>query len=348
MIDTKELLFSLSEIMSISGTESRSADAVRALIGPYFDTCETDAIGNHLFTRRAPDENAPTMLIDTHYDEIGMVVTGILDGGFLTVTNVGGVDTRILPAADVMIYGKETIPGVIGATPPHLSRPEDRGVLPTMESLLVDTGYPKEELETIVSVGDRVGFRFSRTELLGDGIAGRAFDDKSCVAAAVAGVALCPRERQAFHVVLSVSAMEETSLIGGAPVAAFAVEPDLALVIDVGFANTPGIDKEATLKFGGGPGISISAATDRKLTRRLMALAGDREIPFTAVAEPGATGTNADAIALTGAGIPTAGIALPLKSMHTYTEVVSVRDMEETARLVAAALETRSLLGTNA
>ena len=115
-----ELIVSLCGLPTVSGSERRSTEALRGLIGAAFDEMQVDALGNHLFIKRCGRQDAPKILIDTHLDEIGMMVNGYRDGGFLTVANVGGVDTRILPAGEVVIYGKETLYGVVAAEPAHL------------------------------------------------------------------------------------------------------------------------------------------------------------------------------------------------------------------------------------
>ena len=112
-----ELIVSLCGLPTVSGSERRSTEALRGLIGAAFDEMQVDALGNHLFIKRCGRQDAPKILIDTHLDEIGMMVNGYRDGGFLTVANVGGVDTRILPAGEVVIYGKETLYGVFAAEP---------------------------------------------------------------------------------------------------------------------------------------------------------------------------------------------------------------------------------------
>ena len=118
--DLKQTIVSLCSIMSVSGYESHYAAALRGAIAPLFDESRTDAVGNHLFIRRCGKENAPLLMIDAHYDEIGMLVTDIEEGGFLKFTSVGGLSPSVLQGADVVIYGKKVIRGVITSTPPHL------------------------------------------------------------------------------------------------------------------------------------------------------------------------------------------------------------------------------------
>ena len=147
-----ELIVSLCGLPTVSGSERRSTEALRGLIGAAFDEMQVDALGNHLFIKRCGRQDAPKILIDTHLDEIGMMVNGYRDGGFLTVANVGGVDTRILPAGEVVIYGKETLYGVVAAEPAHLLPAADAEKLKPITEMVIDTGYSKEELEALAEV----------------------------------------------------------------------------------------------------------------------------------------------------------------------------------------------------
>ena len=147
-----ELIVSLCGLPTVSGSERRSTEALRGLIGAAFDEMQVDALGNHLFIKRCGRQDAPKILIDTHLDEIGMMVNGYRDGGFLTVANVGGVDTRILPAGEVVIYGKETLYGVVAAEPAYLLPAADAEKLKPITEMVIDTGYSKEELEALAEV----------------------------------------------------------------------------------------------------------------------------------------------------------------------------------------------------
>ncbi len=320
--------------MSVSGHESGAYGGLCSLIEKHFDEIKQDSVGNILLVRRCGRENAPKIMIDTHFDEIGMLVTKIHDGGFLSVTSVGGLDPSILQASDVVIYGKENIRGVIASTPPHLRRDKNSKKLSDVSELLIDTGYEKEELEDIVSVGTPVGFAPIYSELLGDSLCGKSFDNKACAAAAVYGLSKAPKEALAGDVYLLLSCHEETLHTGGVAAGAFAVEPDYAMVIDVNLAKVPDTPRYETVDFGAGVSISVSAVTDKRLTRAVEALCRDRKIKYTRVAAPASTGTNTPALNLTGRGVPTVDIGLPLKSMHTYSEVVNLGDALELSALV--------------
>lgn len=339
----KELIISLSGVMSVSGNERKSGEALRELIGGVFDEYQTDALGNHLFIKRCGRKNAPKILVDTHFDEIGMMVTGIKEGGFLTVTNIGGVDTRILPAGEVIAYGKEPVYGVFAAKAPHLSTPADMEKLTPLSEMLIDTGYPKEELEELCPLGTPVGFKPVYAELLNERLAGKAFDDKACGACAVFGIDAVQKRELAGDVYFLFSAYEETGMTG-ARVAGFGIRPDYALVLDVTHAAVPETKDVASLPaFGSGVAIAASPVTNRRLTRMVTELCRMGNIPFTVDACPGGTGTNANVLGISADGVPTALCSLPLKSMHTSAEVLSMEDARALTRIVSLFIKSREI-----
>ncbi len=333
--ELKREILSLCSFMSVSGFEGRAAEDLRERYGEDFDEVITDAVGNHILIRRCGRVGAPMALIDTHFDEIGMMVTEICEGGFLKIAPIGGLSLPVMQAADVIVYGKETLRGVITSVPPHL-RGEKGDTLSPIEELMVDTGYPIEELEELSPVGTPIGFAPVYRELRNGQLAGKSFDNKACAAVAAYALSKIPREALAADVALMLSCYEETSNLGGAGAGSFGLSPDYAMVIDVNLARVPDTPKYETVPLGEGVSLSISAATDRRLTRMTQTLCEDREIPFVRIAAPSSTGTNALAVGLAGRGIPVVDVGLPLKNMHTYNEVISMTDALSLCRLVEA------------
>ena len=338
----KELIISLSGVMSISGSERRSGEELKSLIGGVFDEYRTDALGNHLFIKRCGRPNAPKILIDTHFDEIGMMVSGIKEGGFLSVAGIGGVDTRILPASEVTIYGKETLYGVFAAKAPHLSSPTERDRTIPLEDMLIDTGYSKEEVEELCPLGTPVGFKPIFAELLNDRLAGKAFDDKACGACAVFGIDAVQKRDMMGDVYFLFSAQEETGL-KGARVASFGIRPDYALVLDVTHAAVPEAKDRNLPELGSGVAIAVSPIVNRKMSRMVVDLCRSANIPFTVEPCPGGTGTNANVTGISAEGIPTALCSLPLKSMHTSAEVLSVEDARALSRVVSQFIKSKEI-----
>ena len=333
----KRTILSLCSVMSVSGFESRSAEAIRTLLAPLFDEYRTDAVGNHLLTRRSGREGAPKILVDAHYDEIGMMVSEICENGFLRLCSVGGISPTILQAADVWVYGKKTLRGVITSTPPHLrGGGSDKEKLPSCEELLVDTGYSKEAIAELVSVGTPVGFAPVYGELKGEKLTGKSFDNQACAAVALYAALSTPKEDLAGDVTVCLSAYEETSRMGGITPAVFSERPSYAMVIDVNLARVPKAPKRETVPMDEGISLAVSSATDLRLTRMSEELCRKKEIPHCMVAAPSSTGTNSTSVQLVGRGVPVVDVGLPLKSMHTYNEVISMEDVVSLARFVEA------------
>ncbi len=338
----KELIVSLSGIMSVSGYERRGSDELKRLVGGVFDEHRVDGVGNHLFIKRCGRPGAPKILIDTHFDEIGLMVADIRKDGFLSVAPIGGVDARILPAAEVVIYGRETMTGVVAAKAPHLSTPAEREKLTPVTELLVDTGYSSEEMAELCPLGTPVGFAPICRELGNDRLAGKAFDDKACGACAIFGIDAVAKKDMAGDVYFLFSASEETGLIG-ARVAGFGIRPDYALVLDVTHAAAPEVKDRHLPELGSGVAVAMSPITDRRLTAMTLELCRAGNIPYTQDACPGSTGTNANALAVAADGIPTALCSLPLRSMHTSAEVLSLDDARALRSVVSAFIKSKEI-----
>ena len=333
-MELKKLIVDLSSLMSIGGFERFEREKLLSLVGNEFDECYLDNVGNQIFLKKCGKENAPKIMLDAHMDEIGMYVTEILEGGFLRVINIGGIDTHILQASDVIIYGKEErLFGVIASTPPHLASGDGK-TLPQIDELLIDTCLTKEELESKIRIGTPVGFAPKYTEILNNKIMGKSFDDKACAACAIYATATTPREELAGDVYVMLSCCEEVT--GMVAPGAYALNPDYAMSIDVNLGRVPGTKKEDTVELAKGPSITISAVTDRKLTNMLIDVAKEKEIPYQISVSPTHTGTNAVSIQLAREGIPTVDVGLPLASMHTYNEIISLEDAKTLSDLVSA------------
>ena len=339
-MELKTLLKELSGLMSVTGFTHKSGEKLRALVGEAFDEYYSDSVGNHVFIRRCGKQNAPKILIDTHYDEIGMMVTKVNKGGFLSITNIGGLDMRIMQAAEVIVYGEDEngnekeIYGVIVSTPPHLTKPSEVKKLKEIGELYIDTGYSEDQLKKYVRLGTPVGFRGVYRDLLNNRITGKSFDCKSCGACAVHAIANTPREELAGDVYMLFSNFEETGIpFGGATVAGYSIDPDYALVADVTGAAIPGSPRGAA-KMGKGATITLAPITNRRMSKMLIKLAEEKGVDLQIEVAAGRTGTNTTALNLVRSGIPLVDIGLPLRNMHTYNEVISVDDAESVSNVI--------------
>ena len=348
-MEFKTLLKELSGLMSVTGYTYKSGEKLQALVGDAFDEYYSDDVGNHVFIRRCGKENAPKILIDTHYDEIGMMVTKINKGGFVSMTNVGGLDMRIMQAAEVVIYGEDEdgnekeIYGVVVSTPPHLTKPTEVKKLKEIGELYIDTGYSEEELKKYVKLGTPIGFRGVYRDLLNNRITGKSFDCKACGACAVYAIANTPREELAGDVYMLFSNFEETGIhFGGATTAGYRIDPDYALVADVTGAVIPG-DSRKEPKMGEGASITLAPITNRQMNKMLMKLAEEKGVKLQVEVAAGRTGTNTTALNLVRSGIPVVDIGLPLRNMHTYNEVISVDDANSMAEVMKIFITSKEI-----
>lgn len=343
MYNAREIIERIVPVMSVSGYEERGGEELKSIFSEPFDEYMLHRSGTHIFIKRSGKENAPRLMIDAHFDEIGMIVTGIFEGGFLSVAPIGGLDRRILPAAEVLIYGKETLYGVIVSTPPHLQAPGENKKTKKIDEIRIDTGYSKEKLSEIVEIGTPVGF-YEKPAPLGERrIASRSLDNKACCAAVyLAAQSLSPDEMEA-DLYVTLSSREEATLSDGAQSSAYAIRPDLAIVTDVTFATAPGVKAEESGKHGGGPVISLSAVTDRPFTDAIIETCKKENIPYAVTVDATDTGTNATMLSLVGDGVGVAVVSVPIGSMHTYNETVEISDIENTALLFKSILKSREI-----
>ena len=341
-MELRELIPALAGLMSITGYETySSAELSELAVG--FDEDLTDVVGNRMFIRRCGRENAPKILIDTHFDEIGMFVTDILEGGFLRVTSVGGLDARTLPAAQVKVYGKRVIDGVITSVPPHLSSGEKEKEVAPVTELLIDTGWSRESLLPLVRIGTPVGFAPRYRYLENNRLVGKGLDNKACCAAALAALGDIPARKLVGDVALLFSVHEETDRLGGTVVGGYAFDPDYAMVVDVNIGIAPGTKKSEGVALGKGPSIARSAVTDRTLTKMTEALCDKEGIPWQRSVDPVNTGTNTGALHLVRSGIPVVDVGLPLRAMHTYVEMIDLADAEALTQLIRAFVTDREI-----
>jgi len=337
MLEFTPTLRALCGIMSVGGFEREAVREAGRLFGDAFDSFSVDAGRNGIFRKRSAKSGPhPTLLLDAHFDEVGMIVTDITDEGFLRVTGVGGIDCRLLPASRVRVYpkGRDPLPGVFLYLPPDLAKHGEK-TPDNWNRLLVDIGASskREAEEAGVETGTAVGYAETAETLLNGRIKGRAFDDKASAAVLLCAAANIPAEELAYDLVLVLSSGEEVGG-GGARTAAWTADPDLALVCDVNFAVTPGVGGDEGGKMGEGPVISRSAVTDRSLTRALCRLAEAYRIPYSDTVEPTSTGTNASSVVYVREGIPTAVIGPPIGGMHSKAEVMDPADAESMIRLI--------------
>jgi len=330
-MNIKDTIISLCEANGASGNETPAADLALSMLKKYCSDAEI-VNGNVIGSFGKHKEGLPEIVLDAHIDQVGFIVTHITDEGFIKVGNLGGIDRRLLPAQPVTVHGKNDIKGVICSVPPHLISGEN-GVL-SIDEVSVDTGYSKEELEKIVSPGDSITFDVRCRQLAGHCITGGALDDRCGVAAILYALELIGNSETAYNVSVIFSTQEELGE-RGAKIGAFRLDPDYAIAVDVSFAYAVGEDEQKCGKLGKGPMIGISPCLDRKMSFDIIATAEKNDIPYQREVMSGMTSTNADRYSVNREGAKASTVSIPLRNMHTPVEVIDLRDVDYTARLIA-------------
>lgn len=322
-----------------SGFETLAGRAWRAEAGKFADRVAVDLAGNSIAEINAG--GSPTILIDGHIDEIGVIIQYIDDDGFLYISPIGGWDAQVLvgqrirflaPAGDVF--------GVVGRRPIHLAKEADRKRAVKFSELWVDIGAAnRAEAEARVAVGDPGVIDSRAHDFPNNRVVARSIDDRIGAFAALEALRRYAGNRGAARVVAAATTQEEIAWTGGgALVAANVVRPRMAIVIDVTFATDhPDIEKKeiGDHRLGSGPVLSRGALLSPVVFELLRGAARAKDIPFTVHATGRGTSTNADAIYIAQEGVATALVSIPNRYMHSPNEMVSLDDVNHTAELVA-------------
>ena len=325
----KEILKKLCIDKGVSGSETEMFDVIKELVGDFAEV-SADGMGDILVTMG--DKNAKKhIMLDAHVDRIGLVVTYINENGFIKAEPVGGIDLRTLQSSAVKVLGKENILGVICTMPPHLSKNDDEL---SKDKIWIDTGLSADEVKKLVSLGDKIIVCSEFRELLNNQVAVSALDNRAGCAVSVKCAELLKDKNLPCRLSLVFSVQEEISELG-AGISAYSLEPDEAIVVDVGFAKQDGVPDEKSGKIGCGAIISISPVLSKKVTDKIKDIAKRLDMECDYEVCGGSTGTNADKISVSRGGIMTGCISIPEKNMHTQVEVVSLDDMEKIAELLA-------------
>jgi endoglucanase len=334
MTDLVPFLKQLITAPGLSGHENPICRLIEASWKPLTDDCHVSRLGSlHGLHRGTAAEPRPSILIAAHMDAIGLMVKGI-QGEFLRITQIGGVDGRILPGQLVTVHGREDLPGIVVQPAGHLLPPEVGHAPVPMDHLWVDVGLPADQLRRRVRVGDLISFAQPPLDTAGDTLAGHSLDNRASVAALTHCLDLLQGRQHAWDVWAVASVQEE---VGGwgAQTSAFALRPSLAIAIDVTFGSGPGSPSYQTYPFGKGITLGWGPDAHPGLYKAIEETAKRLEIPITMEPMPRHSGTDAFTLQVVQEGIPCAVIGLPLRYMHTPVEMISVKDITRAGRLLA-------------
>ena len=315
-----------------SGFEAPAAAAAAELLRPLVDEVSIDRMGSVLGVRRSKAPNAPKLLLDAHLDEIGLIVTGI-EEGFLRFRSIGGVDPRMLPGRELTVLAPTPLRCLVACP----SGGDWYKSVPIPE-LYVDVGLSQAEAEKAVPIGTPMVYRAGCFPLGEDQICGKAMDDRSCFVTLLRAAELLRDRELDVELWLLGSTREEISG-AGAVTGTWSVAPDFCVAVDVTHGRTPDGPADKTFELGGGPAIGVGPNMTRWMTERMLSKAREQGIPYQLEVMSGHTGTNGWEMQISREGVATSVLSLPLKYMHSPIEVLSLSDMEQVARLLAAFAE---------
>lgn len=327
----------LLETPSPTGFETPAADVVRERLAGTADEIRTDVMGSVHALLKGKGAG-PSFMLAAHMDEIGLMATYISDDGFISFAPIGGVDPAILPGLRVRVHTPHgAFKAVIARKPIHLIKADERKAVTPIDELVIDTGMPGKKVKKLIHVGDPITFGVGYERLSETMAVSRAFDDKAGVWIAVRVLEKLAKAGRAEGDFIACATVQEEIGTRGAMTSAYGINPDVAIAFDVTHATDyPGIQKtkHGDIVCGGGPVIARGPNINPHVFERLIAAAKKEGIPYQLEAEPSVTGTDARAIQVARGGIPCGLVSVPLRYMHTPTEVVDLRDLQATVNLL--------------
>jgi endoglucanase len=334
MKNIEELLKEMISTSGLSGYETPIRKIIADAWEPLTDSLQTSRLGSlHGLKRGRGEEPRPSILIATHMDAIGLMVTRIVDG-FLHITEIGGVDPRVLPGQPVTVHGREELPGLVVQPPAWLLPPDNQSGPVALSNLLVDTGLPEATVRRLVRPGDLVSFAQEPQDLGKDFVAGHSLDNRASVAA----LTRCLEDLQTrLHNwdVWAVATAQEEETLGGALTSAYELRPALAIAVDVSFGSGPGTSSDQTFNLGDGPILGWGPNIHPGVHKSLKEAAERLEMSTQFEVHARFSGTDAAGLQVAAEGIPTMVISIPLRYMHTPVEVVHLKDINRVGRLLA-------------
>ena len=337
----EELLKKLIETSSVSGCEENLRDFLIKQIKPYVDETRVDKIGNVIFKKGS---GRPKIMINAHMDEIGLMVKHIDEKGFIKFSPVGGVDKKILPGQIVKIHGsKKIVSGVIGFKPIHVQKKEEMEKIPKIDEMFIDVAAKKDKdvASLGISVGDFVSFSPHITKLFGSRVCGNGFDDRVGCLMMIEIVKKLKNFKGTLYAVGSVK--EEIGLVGIRG-AAFGINPDIAISLDVTIAGDDPYLKpgESLPVLGKGPALLIKdavAIVQKNVRKWIESVAKENKINIQYdIMDNGAT--DSSILPMIREGIPSAAVLIPSRYVHTPVEIIDMSDVKEGVKLVSLLVKT--------
>jgi putative aminopeptidase FrvX len=341
------LLKEMTAIPALSGHEERMARYLRDALAPCADEVMVDSTGNVIARLQGREPGGPRVMVLAHMDQLGFVVRKVEPDGFICLERLGGIPERVLPGTKVLVESEDgaTMPGVIGIKAHHATPADEKYVVIPYDRLYVDIGAScSDEVHALgIEVGCPVVYEPEFRTLTGGRVAGTSIDNRGGCAALVELAKLAHDSRPAATLFLVGSVQEEFNL-RGAMIAAAAIQPDIAIALDVMVAgDTPDLKDRSDLKLGGGPVLGMYSFHGRgtlngtiphpMLARLVRETARREDLPLQRSAAVGCL-TDSAYVQLTGTGVPSVDVGFPARYTHTPVETCQLSDLEQLVQLV--------------
>lgn len=332
----------LSNINGVTGREEDVRNVLSNLIKPYVDSVSEDKLGNLIAIKKG-DKSKPKIMLAAHMDEIGLMVKNISKEGFIQFAKMGGIDDRILLAQKVIVHtSKDDLLGIIGSKPPHIQKKEERNKVVTYDKLFIDIGaMDSRDIQKMgVKIGDPISFSVKFEKVGKKIVTGKAFDDRAGCAVMVETL---KKLNSTDCSIFAVGTIQEEVGLRGAGTAAFGIDPDFGIALDVTVAgDVPGVkDFESNIKMGKGPALTVTDAgliSHPKVLSLLVDTAKTNNIPYQL--ETGLPGTtDAARISLTRQGVPSGTISIPTRYIHSPVGMMDLTDINNSIKLTVATIQ---------
>jgi putative aminopeptidase FrvX len=342
LMSLSENLEKLSNACGVTGREEEVRNLMIKLMKPYVDEIIVDKLENVIAIKKGK-KSSPKVMLAAHMDEVGLMVKTISKEGFLQFTKMGGIDDRILLAQKVIIHTRKgPLHGIIGSKPPHIQKEEERKKIVAYDELFIDVGAESRENADAmgVKIGDPVAFDVKYAKIGKNVVIGKAFDDR--VGCAVM-IETLKQLGKTDCTICAVGTVQEEVGLRGAATAAFGVDPDVGIALDVTVAgDVPGVREfDANVKMGKGPTLTVADSgliTHPKVLRLLLDVAEENKIAYQL--ETGVPGsTDAARISLTRQGVPSGTVSVATRYIHSPVGMLNLKDAENSAKLTAAAIQ---------
>jgi putative aminopeptidase FrvX len=336
-----ENLDKLSIACGVVGREEEVRNLMVRLLKPLADEVIVDNLENVIAIKKGK-KGSPKIMLAAHMDEVGLMVKTITKEGFVQFAKMGGIDDRILLAQKVIVYtAKGTLPGIIGAKPPHIQKEEERKKIITYDELFIDVGAEsRDEASALgIRVGDPIMFSADYSKVGNDKVIGKAFDDRAGCAVIIEVLKEIGRNDCTIY---AVGTVQEEVGLRGAGTAAFGIDPDFGIALDVTVAgDMPGVKEfESAVRLGKGPTLTVTDSgliTNPRMMRMMIDVAEENTIAYQV--ETGLAGTtDAARMALTRQGVPCSTISIPARYIHSPVGMISLKDMENSTKLAVASI----------